>query len=148
MSDTRQAGLDTAYDSDQEKENEGVWHELSMLPGASIKVARAGNRQHQLALTRLRKPHRALLVQGRDLDPAVSERIAIYAIADGLLKDWRGVAWGGMEKPFSRENALEALTKFRAFREEVSMVATTEDLFQKEALEIREGNFEASSLTS
>lgn len=101
-------------------ENEGRWFELG--DGAAVKVARDGNRAHKEALKRLWRPNRAALRSGSLPDDLV-EKLAIQAMAEAVLLDWRGIEEGGATLPYSREAAERLLAQYKDFRETVAALA-------------------------
>lgn len=111
------------------KEIEGAWIDLG--EGASLKVARLGNKENRALIQKLTAPHRVALRNGK-LGDDVIERITIEAMAATILLDWKGIELDGKALPYSRENAIKLLTEYKDFREQVSAFAADIALFQDE----------------
>jgi hypothetical protein len=111
--------LRRAFATDPALEQDGVWLELG--EGARIRVARFNNHRHRALRERLLRPHRALLLAGRDLDPETDKQIAVACLARTILLDWQGVVDDdGLPVPFSVESAEALLTELADFRELVA----------------------------
>lgn len=125
------------YGTSSALENEGRWFELG--ENAAIKVARDGNRAHKEALKRLWRPHRAALRAGSLPDEQI-ERMAVEAMAEALLLDWRGIEEEGVVVPYSREAALRLLTRYPDFRNSVAALSADMANYQAEEEEAARGN--------
>lgn len=111
-------------------EIEGVWSDIG--GGASVKVARGGNSVYTAAIRRLMKPHRITLRKGAMPDDLV-DKIGVQAMAEALLLDWKGLTLGGKPLEYSTATAVEMLTKYRDFRDQILELAADMSLYQEEA---------------
>lgn len=116
-------------------ENDGAWVELES--GAKVKVGRKGNPRHQKALKRLLSPfkrYQRMQNIPEDVEKKLEAAI-IEAMAEGLLFDWSGIQVGGVDVPYSKQNAIEALTKFKRFREDIEYLSDEAETFRQQELE-------------
>lgn len=118
------------YGTSKDLEAEGVWVDLG--EGASVKVARAGNKENRAAIKRLIAPHKVALRNDK-LPDDIMEKIAIEAMATTILLDWKGIAEDGKPVPYSRDNAVRLLTVYKDFRDQISSLSGEMALFQAEA---------------
>lgn len=116
------------YGTNKQLEEGGVWIELG--DGASILVARAGNKENRAALKRLIAPHKVALRNDKLADE-VLERLTIEAMAETILLGWKGIRENGKDVPYSRDNAVRLLTDYKDFRDQVSAFSTEMALFQQ-----------------
>ncbi len=114
------------------QEEQGAWIDIG--EGASIKVARAGNKANRALLKRLVAPHKLALRHDRVPDD-VLEKITIETMAETILLDWKGIEEDGRPLLFSRDNALRLLTDYKDFREQVSSFSNDLATFQADRLE-------------
>lgn len=126
------------YVTDAALEEEGVWMRLRK-GDAEVLVARAGNKQHEDLVRRLRKKHG----QGRrgdELPRDVEEAIALEALSRTILLGWKGIEDDdGVEIPYSPEKARELLKLSRDFRIEVTEIATEMEVYRREEAEAGKG---------
>lgn len=108
-------------------ENEGVWIELG--EGASIKVARVGNKENKALLKKLIAPHK-MAARNDKLADEVWEKITVESMAATILLDWKGIEDDGKALPYSKENAIRLLTDYKDFREQVASFSSELALFQ------------------
>lgn len=108
-------------------ENEGVWIELG--DGASIKVARMGNKENKAILKKLITPHK-IAARNDKLADGIWDKIAVESIAATILLDWKGIEDDGKPLPYTKENATRLLTDYKDFREQVASFSSELALFQ------------------
>lgn len=108
-------------------ENEGVWIELG--EGASIKVARVGNKENKALLKKLIAPHK-MAARNDKLADEVWEKITVESMAATILLDWKGIEDDGKALPYNKENAIRLLTDYKDFREQVASFSSELALFQ------------------
>ena len=108
-------------------ENEGVWIELG--DGASIKVARVGNKENKAILKKLIAPHK-MAARNDKLADEIWDKITVESIAATILLDWKGIEDDGKPLPYTKENATRLLTDYKDFREQVASFSSELALFQ------------------
>lgn len=111
-------------------ELEGVWSDIG--DGASVKVARARNKEFTAEIRRLTKPHRLAMRKGA-LPDDMMEKFAIQAMAKTILLDWKGHTLAGKPLEYSTANAIEMLTKYKDYRETILELSEELSLYQEEA---------------
>lgn len=117
------------YGTNKVLENEGVWVDLG--DGASIKVARVGNKENTALVKRLTAPHK-VAIRTNKLPDEIWEKITIEALASTILLDWKGLKEDGKVIAYSKENAVKLLTDYKDFRDQVSGLSSELALFQAE----------------
>lgn len=108
-------------------ENEGVWIELG--DGASIKVARMGNKENKAILKKLIAPHK-MAARNDKLADEIWDKITVESMAATILLDWKGIEDDGKPLPYTKENATRLLTDYKDFREQVASFSSELALFQ------------------
>jgi len=116
-----------SFGTSTELENDGVWVDLG--DGASIKVARAGNKSNRALIKRLIAPHKVALRNDKLPDETL-EKLTIEAMASTILLDWKGIDEDGKPVPYNTQNALRLLTDYKDFRDQVSAFSSELALFQ------------------
>ena len=132
-----------AYGTDLKKETEGRWHNLSMIDGAKIKVAKAGNPENEKLLRKLYKPYAQQIRRGKDLSKSVQDEIELKLLTKTILLDWEGIPDGeGGEIPYSEENAKELLSdpELKELKDEIHEASNDFAGFQAEMDEELEKN--------
>lgn len=108
------AAIKKEYGMDTDKENDGVWRNITFIPGMSVKISRTGNPDYKKLMRQLYKPYARILRAGKELPQATEDNINTTLIAKSIIRDWKGVP-GVNEKgvaadvPFSVEIAMELL---------------------------------------
>ena len=102
----KSAGIDPA------KEKEGIWQNLSTIPGAKMKIARMRNPKFEQLYEKLYKPHRKKISRGVPLDPETQFKINAELTVKTLVTDWSGIPGKDAEGkdchvPFSEKIARE-----------------------------------------
>lgn len=109
-----------SFASDETKENDGVWCELGA--GASLLVARAGNRKYARMLSsQVEKNQRALDLKNEAADD-LSDQIMISVLANTVLLGWKGIQFKREDMAYSVENA-KTLLSVKDFRSLVSKLS-------------------------
>ena len=107
-----------------ELEREGVWKDIG--PGARLKIARAGNPDHEAEVARLEREYRAQTMAGDGELPApVRREIGIKASARTILKDWEGLVDddGNPLPPYAPEHGIRLMGLSKDFANLVSNLA-------------------------
>lgn len=117
------------FSTNKKLEDEGVWVDIG--DGGKLKIARAGNKKAVSYSRQVAKPHMAQIQFGK-LSDEVATQIACEVMAECILLDWQGMTDGGVDLPYSKENALKMLTDYPDFRDYVSQIANERKTFQKE----------------
>lgn len=117
--------------------DEGAWVSLG---DARVKIARLGSPRYASAATARLKPHRESIELGIMKD-AEAQKIEIELLADFILIDWQNVQLDGEALPYSRANAIRALS-IEVFRNWVKEQAR--DLENFRAVEIRDAASEVA----
>lgn len=130
--------------TDPAREDEGVWVEVG--DGASLKLARIGNRRYREATQRRFKPYRRALRAGT-LSEATSEQLMAEVLAETVLLDWRGLMDRGTPVPYSVDQAKAVLCDpaYREFRDLVVELAGDMQSYREADLEDAEKNLGTSS---
>jgi hypothetical protein len=122
--------LSTTFGTSEKLEIEGVWRDIG--DGASIKVARMGNRQHEKISQRLLAPHKAAQRTGKLSDDLI-EKIGIKVMSQAILLDWKGMKDEGADlPPYTPDEGVKILTKYKDFRNLVSSISGDMSNFQEE----------------
>jgi hypothetical protein len=118
--------LQKTFATDRRKEQEGVWKQIG---DAEVKIARANNPKYRAALAKYIKEFVPAGMKTQTDDPNL-EKATIYAMADAILLDWKGIAVKGEVLEPSVENARRILTEYPDFREVISQIALDADNFR------------------
>lgn len=124
-------------------EKEGVWKEIG--PDARLKIARAGNPDHEAVIAELEREYRAKAMAGDGELPApVRRQIAIRASARAILKDWEGLTDddGVPFPPYSEEAGVKVMTAAKDFANLVSNLAYERRGYQDTSVRFTVKNFE------
>lgn len=125
----------TKLDRIERAERNGVWFDFD--EGARLKIARAGNRRFQEALrARLRERSKMRDKPADDAD----ETLFLETLAESVLVDWDGFTSNGQPLPYSREAALDLLTRFQRIRDFVMKKSDEMERFTEAANEEAEKN--------
>lgn len=126
------------FGTNEKLELEGVW--VDMGEGGSIKIARAGNPENKRLLKRLIAPHKQAL-RADNLPVDVLEKLTIEAMSRTILLDWKGIDDSeGKPLPYSQEEAVRQLTKFKDFRDYVAAISADMKVFQDTSTEVAAKN--------
>lgn len=116
------------FGTDKTLENEGVWQDIG--DGARVLVARINNKAYSDELKRLSVPHKIAIRNDR-LSDEVWLQILIEVTAKTLLLGWSGIEYDGKPLPYSTDNSMKILTEFKDFRDSISGLATSMELFKQ-----------------
>jgi hypothetical protein len=130
------------YETSKELESEGVWEDIG--EGFRVRVARANNPHHQRTAESLMRPYRRQIASG-NLSVEKQQEITIKSMAECLLLDWDGLVIDEKAVPYSVSQAIELLTEYKDFREEVAEIAQSMDLFRSKEVEDAEKNSSSGS---
>jgi hypothetical protein len=119
--------LKKTFGYDKAKAADGVWVDLGN--DTTIKIAKLGTNQYQLALMRHTRKHQAQLRSGY-VDPELAADITANTLADAILLDWKNMMEDDKIIPYSRANAYRLLKEYADFRTLVEQYANDRDLFQ------------------
>ena len=117
------------FATDEEKEVNGVWHELG--PKAEVLVARAGNRNYARRLSAEFDKNQRVLDLKNEAADKLSEQILISVMAETVLLGWRGeeFKFKGVALPYSLENAKKVLA-VKDFRALISRLANETEKYR------------------
>lgn len=126
------------FATDTRLEEEGVkvyWKGTAKQPDSETvwaQVARFGNPKFNEMYQRLMRPHR-LAQQHGTLPVAEHDAILIECIAHTILVNWNG--WQGDDGnviPYSTEAAVDQLTKYREFRDQIVAIASKSEWYRRQ----------------
>lgn len=115
------------FNIDQEKELNGAWEDLG--DGAWVLVARANNDNFDAEFGKLPTEIRKKFSRNQKGFQKRRDEIICDLMAKTILLDWRGLADGGEEVPYSKENAKEMLLKYPEFRDFIFRLSNDETRF-------------------
>ena len=132
--------LKKRFATDKALEDGGAWVDLG--EGASIKVARVGNKNYnQLFQRRVKQSRINLNINPLPEDVSQKfEAIIVEAMAETILLGWNGMQEDGVEIPYSKENAIKLLTDYKDFRDIVVEHAKNMDTFRSQEIADTEKN--------
>lgn len=126
-----------AFATDENLENNGTTFPVGK--GATLLVARGGNRRYAKAITTAVEARRAELDGDDDAASAVSDEIMIDVMARTILLGWSGLSFKGKEMgDYSVEKAKELLA-VKDFRKHVAGLSDTMAAYKVKA-EVATGN--------
>lgn len=137
------SAIKKSYGTNPKRELEGAWFNLSMIDGAKVRVARAGNPEYDKLLRKLYKPYAKTMRQGREVARSVQDEIQLQLTIKTILKDWEGIPDGeGGFIPFTEENARTLLsdTELKELKDEIEDFSNDFAKFQLEMDEDLEKN--------
>ena len=106
--------LDKTFGTDATLESEGKWFDLG--DNARVLIGRFGNKNHERVMDKMRKPYEALLLRKGKIPKDEMSDMIRASFAEGVLMGWEGfVDKEGKEVPFSKEEALNAITLYKDF---------------------------------
>jgi len=108
------------FSMDTEAEIKGRW--VNLDDTTSLLIARNNNARHRELFNIKIAPYRQAVGTGM-LPEETAQRILIETMSETILLDWKGVEDEGQEVPYSKENAVMLLTKYKEFRDFVSGAA-------------------------
>jgi len=120
--------LDKVYAVDENAAAEGKW--LVTREGFDVKVAKLGNPNYVAEVMRLQKPFLSLLRSSAD-SSALLDEITIKAMAKTILLDWKAES-EGQGVPYTVELGIQYLTKYKDFKEDISVLSAGRANFKPE----------------
>ena len=128
-------------ETDTTAEEDGRWFRDIFNDGTNIdvKLRRLLSNASLNVRRRLDSGYRKYHKNGVYKDEAMGIRVLNEQLAEAVLIDWKGIKVregdAMVELPYSKENALNLLTKLRHFRDTVLVMSQTLDNFRVEARE-------------
>jgi len=126
-----------SFGVDKRKEVEGVWEDLG--GGTMVLVARAGNPKFTRLLQKLSRPHRHA-IKSDSLPEDVAMEMLIKTMSKTVLLDWDGMKEDGKEIVYSSNEAVRLLTEYPDFRDYISGLSRSMEIFRAVGDEESEGN--------
>ncbi len=121
------------FATDESLEDNGAWFEIG--GGASVLVARSGNRKYAKMLTKEVERNKKVLDLNDDAADKKSEEIMIAVIAETILLGWKDVVFKGEALEYSVANAKKLLA-VKDFRKAIGQFADDVSAFKfKEEVE-------------
>ena len=120
------------FATDAELELNGVWQEIGRDTDGKVcrvKIARTGNERYAKLMDRLMRPHRRAVRTGQ-MDDGLWDSIIIRVIAETVLLDWENIDDNGVAVPYSKENAIALMTKYKDFRILIAEIANEMETFR------------------
>lgn len=114
-------------------EEEGI--EVALGDGATITVARNNNTLAKEVFARESRPYKQILRTETPAAQEVLRTISLKVMAEAVLKNWTGIFEDGKEVKFSKENALDYLTKYPEFANIVAEISNNAAAFRDEEVE-------------
>ena len=131
------ADVKKLFGTDTKKEQEGVWYDIA--EGLRMKIARIGNPNYQKRFQAISKPYRRSIRRGT-LSDDIAEKLLVQCLSETIVLDWEGVEDGGMEIPYSKDAAVDLLTKYPELRGYINDIANELEGFQEEFVEVGDEN--------
>lgn len=121
--------FDVLETSADDEENGKWFNDVFPETGIAIdlKLRRLGSRASIKARQAISKPY---LTQSRNkpLEEKINEKILNQQIVEAILLDWRGIPGaGGVEIPYSAENAKMLISRLTALRDKIVEIALARD---------------------
>ena len=126
------ADVKKLFGTDATKEKEGVWYDIA--EGLRMRIARIGNPNYQKRFQILSKPYRRSIRRGT-LSDDVAEKLLVQCMSETIVLDWEGVEDEGKEIPYSKDAAVDLLTKYPELRGYINDIANELEGFQEEFVE-------------
>lgn len=136
------AGFFDRYATDRNLEEEGVWVDYG--DGLRVQVRRLNSKFSRDYRRKLEKPY-AGQFRGREMPDAISEEMLNKQLAHAIVVNWEGVPdpddkTGKKTLPCNPDNVLRMMKEFPDFRDDILTAAMEKTTFQKEDVEVQEGN--------
>lgn len=130
-----------AYATDREKEKNGTWEDFG--DGLKVLIARLGNPNYIRKFREVSKPFRKA-IKRETFPEEKAEKIFIETMAHTIVLGWEGLEIDGKPVEYSVANAIQILTDYPDFKEQINEVASTMETFKLVADEEAEKNSKAS----
>lgn len=108
------------YEVDEAKATEGAWEDIGN--DAKLLIARTGNKKYQERFRKIPRTVRQQITSGM-LDDTSTDDILCRMLSDTILLGWTGIAEGGKELAYSKDEAYRMLKTYPDFRELVWNIA-------------------------
>lgn len=129
--------LNKQFSVDTSLEEKGVW--IQMDEETKVLIARNGNAKYREVMTKRTAPFKAA-IRNNILPEKTAEKILIEAMADAILLGWEGMKESGADVPYTRDKAVEMLTKYKEFRDFVSETASQVEIYKQQEDAASAGN--------
>lgn len=137
--------IEKQFATDPVLEKEGVWFDIG--DGAHVRVAAMNNPNWQRVM-RAKFKGRERQLQLKTLSDDVATKLVIEATAETILLDWKGFTRNGEPLPYSREAAIDVLTRHRRLRDIVTGLSEDFESFKVSQAEDAEKNSETLSASA
>ena len=117
------------YGTDKNKELTGVWEDFGN--GCTVLIARIGNENYAKVFRRISKPYQNA-IRRQSLGNEKADELLIQAMAECIVLDWKGLKEDGKTIKYSKEECVRILKEYKDFRDQVSELATSMELFKRE----------------
>jgi hypothetical protein len=121
--------LKKEYGTDKDKELAGVWEDMG--GGCKVLIARLGNENYSKVFRRISKPYQNAIRRGT-LGNEKAEELLIQAMAECIVLDWQGLEEDGKKIKYSRDECVRVLKEYKDFRDHISELANSMELFKRE----------------
>lgn len=121
--------LKKEYGTNRKSEVDGVWEDFG--GGTTVLIARIGNENYQKVFRRISKPYQNAIRRGT-LGNDKAEDLLIQAMADCIVLDWKGLKEDDKPVKFSKEECVRVLKEYKDFRDHVSELANSMEIFRQE----------------
>lgn len=109
---------------------DGIWVDFDTT--SKVKIAKFDNPNYR-AFVQGQRTEGAILEDGRASDELVD--LMCNAMSETVLLDWEGFTLRGEEVPYSKEAAYRLLREFEPFRNQIILMAQTQQNFADEEFE-------------
>jgi len=116
----------STYVTDETAEVEGRWFPLDKK--SKVLVASTGSSKYKRMLSKRLKSDHVDLKDSSDENEKCVTSIIIEVMAETLLLDWKGIMFKGVELPYSKTNAIKALS-VKGFRDRINSIAAELESF-------------------
>lgn len=130
-------------ETDTVAEENGRWFNdvFEDTSGIDVKLRRMTSKASMEARRRLDKQYRGKMNKKGEYDMDFGMKVLVEQMAEGVIVDWRGIYdRDGKEIKFSKEKAIELMTKLPTFRDTILINAQELDNFRIEEREDAEKN--------
>jgi hypothetical protein len=121
------------FSMDTEAEIKGRWVKLD--ESTELLIARNNNTRYKELFNIKIQPYRQSIGTGM-LPEETAQKVMIEIMADAILLDWKGVEDEGQPITYSKEAAVQLLTKYKEFRDFVSAAADNATLYKLSEQEV------------
>jgi len=119
----------TGFESDKQKENEGIWQPVGGDAEILVASASFGNKKWTKAIKSI-PPHHARQLQRGSIPEDTGRDLWAGLLADAILLDWKHITENGKAVKYSKEVAKQKLIQYEDFFDLVWGIATNRELFR------------------